>query len=161
MRIFEYDGEHLIFDDGIETAADKHGMEWRIGTVTSEGTCWREMTLAEILQENSDINRIFDLQHRRMSKATSLWRKCNGKPMVSPDLGKMLDWLMDRGRIANDLAELKWGIYLDGRLIGAFRKESTARGGVERTDAKGRDLIVRRLFVEPDSSEVQHATKRS
>lgn len=46
-----------------------------------------------------DLEHLFDIQWRRMQKATELWRAEDPKTraLIRPDLGDMLQWLMDRG----------------------------------------------------------------
>jgi hypothetical protein len=48
-------------------------------------------------QDGLELQRLFDLQQTRMKKATKAWRKANpGNDLVSPDLGKLLDWLLEK-----------------------------------------------------------------
>lgn len=47
------------------------------------------------LSEVEEYERLFALQQTRMGKATKMWRKAHpGQENVSPDLGKLLEWLM-------------------------------------------------------------------
>jgi len=55
---------------------------------------WQHMEAVE--QENADLNSLFELQWTRMAEATKLWREATGRHDVSPDLGDLLKWLMDR-----------------------------------------------------------------
>ena len=48
---------------------------------------WLEMELAEH-------RALFQLQHRRMKKATAMWQEATGEKDVHPDLGVLLDCLM-------------------------------------------------------------------
>jgi hypothetical protein len=42
------------------------------------------------------LNALFDMQHGRVREAEQLWRDNNpGNEMVMPDLGKLVQWLMD------------------------------------------------------------------
>jgi hypothetical protein len=45
----------------------------------------------------SELQATFDLQWKRMGKATKLWQKETGKHDIWPDLGDLLDWLIERG----------------------------------------------------------------
>lgn len=51
----------------------------------------------ETLQgKNAELERVFELQQTRMGKATKMWRKAHpGKKNVLPDLGDLLEWLME------------------------------------------------------------------
>lgn len=40
---------------------------------------------------------LLDNQHERARKAELLWREHSGQPNIIPDLGDLLDWLIDRG----------------------------------------------------------------
>lgn len=42
-----------------------------------------------------DLNHLFELQNTRMDKATKLWQDATGKHDILPDLGDLLDWLME------------------------------------------------------------------
>lgn len=52
--------------------------------------------LETLAGENAELNALFDLQHTRMAEATQLWRRETGRENVSPDLGRLLEWLMER-----------------------------------------------------------------
>ncbi len=46
--------------------------------------------------DNAELNFLFELQQTRTSKATIAWRAANpGNDHVSPDLGDLLDWLLE------------------------------------------------------------------
>lgn len=53
---------------------------------------------ADALADREDLQELFDLQHRRMGAATELWRaeEPDERALVSPDLGALLEWLMER-----------------------------------------------------------------
>jgi hypothetical protein len=79
--------EHQSFTDGnlpctapslAQWAADQHAEVVRLRT------------------ECGDLQRLFDLQHTRTVKAELLWRKATGQHNVLPDLGVLIDWLLDR-----------------------------------------------------------------
>ncbi len=54
--------------------------------------------IKEVEGENFELNRLFEIQQKRMGEATALWRKAQGpeKEFTLPDLGDLLGWLMDR-----------------------------------------------------------------
>lgn len=61
----------------------------------------RELTPQEVgaakCENCADMESLFEMEQQRMIKATKLWREATGKHDTSPDLGSLLDWLMDRG----------------------------------------------------------------
>lgn len=50
----------------------------------------------ELVEERNELISLFDLQHTRMAKAEKLWRESTGYSRTKPDLGELLDWLMDQ-----------------------------------------------------------------
>lgn len=50
----------------------------------------------KLKMELKDLNSLFSLQHTRTVKADRLWQKAHKKPNVLPDLGELVQWLMDR-----------------------------------------------------------------
>ena len=58
----------------------------------------KDKRIAELEMENKELNALFDLQQTRMRLATLAWRAAHpGNDLVSPDLGTLLDWLIERG----------------------------------------------------------------
>lgn len=55
--------------------------------------------------ELAEYESLIALQHRRSVKASKLWQKAHGEKNCWPDLGKLLEWLMEERRKA--LAEVK------------------------------------------------------
>lgn len=53
--------------------------------------------LAVTQQDLQEYKRLFESQHSRSRDADILWRERHGKPDTSPDLGALLDWLIERG----------------------------------------------------------------
>jgi len=45
----------------------------------------------------SGLEMLFDLQHSRVTEATKLWQAAHDKPDILPDLGTLVEWLMQRG----------------------------------------------------------------
>lgn len=61
----------------------------------------RELTPQEVgaakCENCADMESLFELQQQRMRKATALWQEATGEHDTFPDLGTLLDWLMERG----------------------------------------------------------------
>lgn len=54
-------------------------------------------TITNIINSNFEYETLFNLQRRRMAKATKLWQKAHpGSEYVLPDLGLLLDWLLSQ-----------------------------------------------------------------
>jgi hypothetical protein len=55
--------------------------------------------LAAARQEVGELRALFDLQSTRMQRATALWRaeEPAERALMTPDLGRLLDWLIARG----------------------------------------------------------------
>ena len=51
-------------------------------------------------QEQADMERLLEMQHERTRQADELWRKQHNKPLTSPDLGALIEWLMKRAEKA-------------------------------------------------------------
>lgn len=57
--------------------------------------------LERLRAENAELNELFSRQHERGMRAIKLWREEHpGNDLVLPDLGALLDWLIDRGDVA-------------------------------------------------------------
>lgn len=67
------------------------------GAVAPLAGAWVE---TEIDQENAQLRNLFEMQRKRCQKATYLWRKETGQKLVTPDLGELIEWLMDKGDFA-------------------------------------------------------------
>ena len=52
--------------------------------------------LDESLDDNQFLEDLYDLQDKRMRRATKMWQNAHRKHDVFPDLGRLLDWLMER-----------------------------------------------------------------
>ena len=55
--------------------------------------------IIELKEENKQFTSLFDLQHKRSLKADKLWKKATGNAHILPDLGVLLEWLMDQRKI--------------------------------------------------------------
>lgn len=66
-------------------------------------------TEIELLRKrNERLERLFDLQWKRTREAGELWRQAHpGNELTSPDLGELVQWLMDRANTAE--AKVKGG----------------------------------------------------
>lgn len=45
--------------------------------------------------ENKELQAVFDLQHTRTQKAEKMWQEATGKHHTLPDLGTLIEWLID------------------------------------------------------------------
>ena len=57
---------------------------------------WLYCQLVEAKLELQDLESLFDLQHSRVTEATKLWQAAHDKPDILPDLGTLIEWLMQR-----------------------------------------------------------------
>ena len=79
-------------------------------------------------QEQADMERLLEMQHERTRQADELWRKQHNKPLTSPDLGTLIEWLMKRAEKAEAERDAQRAEVL--RLTGELqqsRKESLER----------------------------------
>lgn len=53
-----------------------------------------EKRVAELESELEEYASLIKLQHSRSVEASKLWQAAHNKPLVWPDLGKLLAWLM-------------------------------------------------------------------
>lgn len=55
--------------------------------------------LTAAIEERNELRALFDLQHSRIVRATELWRAeaPEERALMLPDLGKHIDWLIERG----------------------------------------------------------------
>lgn len=65
----------------------------------------------------AELEDLFDLQQTRMGKATDMWRAANpGNELMSPDLGRLLEWLMKEAGVDHAMyialmeTEMDWWI---------------------------------------------------
>jgi hypothetical protein len=57
---------------------------------------WLYSRLVRVTLENQELEMLFDLQHSRVTEATKLWQAAHDKPDVLPDLGTLVEWLIQR-----------------------------------------------------------------
>lgn len=57
----------------------------------------------QLEQEIKEMQELFDLQHTRSREADKLWQEATGKHDTLPDLGRLLEWLINRGEEARKL----------------------------------------------------------
>ncbi len=64
----------------------------------------RDARIAELERErNERLEHLFDIQWKRTREAGELWRQAHpGNELVSPDLGELVKWLMDRATAAEE-----------------------------------------------------------
>lgn len=78
-------------------------LKWK-AKIAAKGIVFADLPLASFMAgyiagfgDSGELVQLFELQQRRMSEATLLWRRENpGKENISPDLGDLLQWLMER-----------------------------------------------------------------
>lgn len=56
-----------------------------------------ECHLRQAKERGTELDNLFDIQQTRMGEATKLWQEATGETETLPDLGELLDWLMERG----------------------------------------------------------------
>ena len=66
---------------------------WHVDLV---GTDKAEAEVRELRAANRELQSLFDLQHRRSQEAIQLWQTATGEHNMVPDLGRLLDWLMNQ-----------------------------------------------------------------
>lgn len=74
----------------------------KLGTMHGEVLAERDQLRAEVARLRAELKtfeQLFDLQQTRMCRATALWRAESpaDRALVLPDLGDLLDWLIERG----------------------------------------------------------------
>lgn len=52
--------------------------------------------IIDLKEENKVLIRLFELQHKRSLEADKLWQEATGNTHIFPDLGVLLEWLMDQ-----------------------------------------------------------------
>src|ERR1700734_566580 len=57
----------------------------------------------KLQKELREYKATFDLQQTRLKVATEAWRKATGETEVIPDLGDLLQWLLDKYQLSIDL----------------------------------------------------------
>lgn len=65
----------------------------------------------EVREENDELNHLFGMQRRRIKEATKRWQEATGRFLTHPDLGDLVQWLLD-GRDAVE----KENAALEGQL---------------------------------------------
>lgn len=97
--------DDTITPDALAAAAEiaeRFGLQRKVPWIAMVICRNRAKCIHELVEENQNLNRLFDMQHRRMGKATLAWRDATGREHVSPDLGDLLQWLMERAGIASE-----------------------------------------------------------
>ena len=57
--------------------------------------CIYEEIIIEMCKGSMELIRLFELQHTRTVAADRAWQKAHNKPDVWPDLGELIQWLME------------------------------------------------------------------
>ena len=103
--------QSMHWEDGREVAAEADAMFIaRARTLVPElaaalrcAEAERDAAIARAVnaeQEQADMERLLEMQHKRTRQADELWRKQHNKPLTSPDLGTLSEWLMKRAEKA-------------------------------------------------------------
>lgn len=76
---------------------DRDGVERLYAEYMGQFTGWE---IAYLLQrENAELEALFELQHLRSVEADEMWRRAHpGNDNIIPDLGDLLEWLMEGKR---------------------------------------------------------------
>ena len=90
----------------------------------------RDAHIAELTERNEGLERLFDIQWARTREAGELWRHAHpGNELVSPDLGELVKWLMDRATAAEE--RLKEADRVIGNLLECYRNFQKSSGNME------------------------------
>jgi len=73
--------------------------------VSNDGTCAMTRRYHNNIVELSELRSLFSMQHKRMLKAEQAWKRATSSD-YNPDLGVLLDWLMDRDSKIPDLNKI-------------------------------------------------------
>lgn len=100
-----------LVPEGIGTIAKSFDMQLRPVVETYELTTVLVQSpppLRNVREENADLNRLFEKQHTRVAEAQRRWREATGEHLTRPDLGTLVQWLLDgRDAVEKENAELK------------------------------------------------------
>jgi hypothetical protein len=55
-----------------------------------------EAEVERLTGENKELNDLFDMQHTRTKEADKMWQEATGKRGTLPDLGTLIEWLLDQ-----------------------------------------------------------------
>jgi hypothetical protein len=93
----------------------------------------------ELMEKVEEYDELFKLQHSRVVKADKLWQKAFKKPHIWPDLGVLVDWLMEsRSRAVKNLD--KYGCHKAGcKVYHGDPKKCCAPGAKSRKCTCGLD----------------------
>lgn len=98
--VVKNDGFYLRLADRCKRAHRRFGpsaSSFEIGDtlLEAEKACRR---LADVMQENQELDRLFKMERERFGEALLRWRaeKPDERATKWPDLGKLLQWLMDQ-----------------------------------------------------------------
>lgn len=58
-----------------------------------------EAKLAHETEERKLLDAVFNMQHKRLKRAEKAWQEAHNKPDVIPDLGELVEWLMEKAGI--------------------------------------------------------------
>ena len=67
----------------------------------------RDATIADLERRLAEVTEILNLQRPRMEAAVAMWRAAHpGQEIATPDLGRLLEWLMEGRRDGDRLRRL-------------------------------------------------------
>lgn len=94
--------------------------DYKLGSISVEWAPFEK----DVRAENDELNRLFNKQHTRVQAATQRWREATGEHLTQPDLGTLVQWLLDgRDEVERENAELK----ADNQQLGAAVARIRAR----------------------------------
>lgn len=66
----------------------------------------------------AELEALFDIIDKRIHEATHLWQKATGKTDCLPDLGRLLEWFMERqAELEGALQGVAWGPWIEAKAI--------------------------------------------
>jgi Mg2+ and Co2+ transporter CorA len=78
--------------------------------------------IQELETEVAEFQSLIDLQHRRSAEASKLWQVAHKEPNVWPDLGKLLEWLMqERAAGLVEIRQLRGDLMAAQELVGELQ----------------------------------------
>ena len=120
--------------DDLITRLRNNYENWSIGSKgpgylleAADALATRDARIAELTKRNEELEHLFDIQWKRTREAGELWRQAHpGNDLVSPDLGELVKWLMDRATAAEArLAEQTYSSTQETECAGCGERKHT------------------------------------